>query len=73
MGIYTLGHPNFLKEGRYGCFKDGLGPRLWSKLVMKKLSHSRAHASCQPFQIRLSLGPWLVIPGSWIVNLGLEA
>ena len=41
-GMSPLGHPNFSKEGSYGCFKDGLGPRLWSKLVMKKLPHARA-------------------------------
>ncbi|THF95299.1 hypothetical protein TEA_016841 [Camellia sinensis var. sinensis] len=35
----SLGHPNFPKEGRHRCFKNGLGPRLWSKLVMAKLPH----------------------------------
>ncbi|THF95457.1 hypothetical protein TEA_007719 [Camellia sinensis var. sinensis] len=47
-GMSPLAHPNFLKEGSYGCFKDGLGPRLGSKLVMEKLPHPYVHAARPP-------------------------
>ncbi|KAL7246087.1 hypothetical protein ACSBR2_001256 [Camellia fascicularis] len=67
IGVSPLGRLNFPKEGSYGWFKDGLQPRLWSKLVMQKLSPART----EPVRVResLFLSPSMCIKGGPLLQL----